>query len=579
MTFKNTFAILSISIMATACSVESQKITTPIGKFDNNVKGYIVEDMPQFTSETMQRELNKSIKNPALKWQHLDLDVDKMFGVSADTAYLTFGLQQTKEIVVAVIDSGVDIEHEDLKEVMWTNKNEIPDNGIDDDNNGYIDDIYGWNFIGGKDGSHINEETLEQTRIYKNLLTKLQNGELLSDEEGALYLEVKKDVEENFKHYNDQYTAAKKDQKTVVTYLDILKLKLGIQNIDTREKIEAIESKDPKIIKIKTELLDIWDKYWRGFIGIARAIDASAYYANVGYNINWDARARIVGDDPSDFSDTNYGNNDVTGPDASHGTHVSGIIAAKRDNEIGIDGIAGNVKIMALRAVPNGDERDKDIALAVRYAADNGANIINMSFGKKYSPYKSEVDAAFKYAASKGVLLVHAAGNSALNIDGGTQSFPNHYIKDGSGVLIANQLPNWMEIGASTKSADLNLIASFSNYGNEAVTLFSPGHKIYSTTPNNQYEAYSGTSMATPVAAGVAALLMSEFPTMTAKEAMDILVYTVTRQDELNVRAPSETASRPDFRLLTPFVDFSTADGIINIFSAVKLAKKLATNK
>lgn len=571
-------SLLLTTMAIASCAPESHRVQTPIGKYDNHVKGYVVEDMPVFSSQMLAKTNAPPVINPILRWQHLDLDIDKMFGVSADTAYTSFGLTQEQEIIVAVIDSGIDINHEDLKDVMWINQKEIPGNNIDDDGNGYVDDIYGWNFIGGKDGSHINEETLEVTRIYARLLKKMQAGDLLSETEREIYAIVKKEVVTNFNKYSARYTQAKTDQKKVATYLDIIKVKLGIQNIDSREKIEAIETQEPKLLAIKKELLELWDKYWRGFAGIAQTIESSAYYVNAGYNINYDVRSKVVGDNPADFSDKDYGNNDVTGPDASHGTHVAGIIAAARDNGLGMDGIAANVKIMALRAVPNGDERDKDIALAVRYAVDNGAKIINMSFGKAFSPYKAQVDAAFQYAASKGVLLVHAAGNSALNIDGGENSYPNHYVKDGSGVLVANKISNWIEVGASTKDYGLNLIASFSNYGDEAVSLFSPGHKIYSTIPNNRYAAFSGTSMASPVAAGVAAMLMSEFPTMTAAEAKRILEKTVTQVDE-EVRAPSEEARMPDFRIPEPFSQFSQTDGIINAYSAIKFARKLARNR
>lgn len=572
---KSHLLVLSSAFILGACSVESQKSTIPIGKFDTHPKGYIVEDLPQFSSTQMKKQQIKNLVNPALKWQHLDEQLDRNYGVSSDKAYEELELTQSKEIVVAVIDSGVDHRHEDLKDVMWVNSDEIPDNGKDDDGNGYVDDIYGWNFLGGASGANINEETLEETRIYGRLLKRLQNGELLSDKEEVLYTKVKELVETNLAKYTKRYTEAKEDQNKVVMYLDILKVKIGLQDVDSRWTLEDIESEDEQVLKIKKELLELWDKYHRGFEGITSAINSSGYYVNVGYNINFDARAVIVQDDPSNFGDIEYGNPDVIGPDASHGTHVAGIIAAKRNNELGMDGLAANVKIMALRAIPNGDERDKDVALAVRYAVDNGADIINMSFGKKFSPYKAEVDAAFEYAAKKGVLLIHAAGNSSLNIDGGDVSFPNHYKENGKGVLVANTIPNWIEVGSNTKRKGLSLISSFSNYGAEAVTLFSPGSRIYSTIPNNRYAAFSGTSMAAPVAAGVAAMLMSEFPTMKAFEAKSIIEHTVSKPD-IEVRAPMPNRPRADFRIPRPFSEFCSKDGIINAYESIKFAQKLA---
>lgn len=549
-----------------------------IGSDFRTIKGDIKEDLPVLSGSEFQRKLldNSELSN-TLKWHHLDLAADKLYGVSADRAYAELNLKQRKEIIVAVIDSGVDYKHEDLKDVMWTNPGEIADNGIDDDNNGYIDDVYGWNFMGGADGRNINEETLEETRIYKRLLDKLKAGELLSDSEAKVYKVVKEMVTTNFAEFSTMYNEAKADEKTVAKHKATLKLKLGIQILDRRSDIEAIESEDTEILTIKEELLSIYDKYTRGFAGIERAIEQSEYYVKAGYNINFNARAEIVGDDPSDFSDVKYGNNDVKGPDSGHGTHVSGIIAAKRDNNIGMNGIAGNVKIMALRAVPNGDERDKDIVLAVKYAVDNGAHIINMSFGKKFSPYKAEVDAAFLYAASRGVLLMHAAGNDGKNNDF-VPSYPNATMINGSGVLQTNMIPTWFEVGASTKDLGLNLPAFFSNFGKDTVTLFSPGHRIYSTTPEDTYAAYSGTSMATPAAAGVAALLMSEFPTMTGPEAGAILKHTASVPANLMVRQPSEDSSDPDFRIPVPFASLSQEGAVINAYEAVKLARELSSN-
>lgn len=522
-------------------------------------------------------EIVKLKTDPMLDWQHKDIDKNNMYGVSADLAYATFKLKQEKEIVVAVIDSGVDHKHADLKDVMWINEGEIANNGIDDDGNGYIDDIYGWNYIGGADGSHLNDETLEQTRIYKNFLNRLQRGEILTANEKELFNEVKNRVETELAKKKKDLKEAKLDKKSLKSYMKVIKAKLGIEKFETREEIVAIDESDVEIKNIKEALLELWDSYWRGFPGIDRAIENAGYYVNFGLNVDWDARAKIVGDDPSDFSDTNYGNNDVIGPDAGHGTHVAGIIAASRNNLVGMNGIAANVKIMALRAVPNGDERDKDIALAVRYAADNGADIINMSFGKQYSPYKAQVDAAFEYAASKGVLLVHAAGNSAKSVDGGKNNFPNSYKL--AQVYQVNTIPNWIEVSANTKDKGLNLPASFTNYGKEAATLFAPGHRIYSTIPGGMYAAFSGTSMASPVTAGVAALLMSEFPSMTADEARAILMNTVSKPQGLMVRKPEESARRPDFRLPVPFADLTETEGVVNAYKAVELATELAGNK
>lgn len=571
--------VIALALIALiSCGLNDRPVNKiQIGKYDSSVKGTIKEDLPTFTSDELQIAIKIPEIGELLRWQHQDLDLSGNYGVSADKAYSEFSLKQSRKIIVAVIDSGVDVKHEDLKDVIWINNKEIAGNNIDDDKNGYIDDIHGWNFIGGKDGRHVDAETLEETRVYKTLNTKLNAGHILTKDEKKTYEKVKKEVLENLAKYTIQYNEAKTDDKLVRGYKIFLQARLGIQKIETKKDIQAIETgDDEKLIKIKDDLLVLWEKYWRGFKGITKVLDSAGYYVNTGYNINFNARKDIVGDDPTNFSDTNYGNNDVTGPDAGHGTHVAGIIAAKRDNGIGMNGIASNVEIMALRVVPNGDERDKDIALAVRYAVDNGASIINMSFGKKYSPYKTQVDEAFEYAVKKGVLLFHSAGNSSLDNDGGKTSYPNSYLKSGFGVLQVNSINNWLEVGANTKELGINLVAEFSNYGAEAVSLFSPGHKIFSTTPNDKYEAFSGTSMAAPVAAGVAALLMSEFPSMTPKEAMKILLHTVSKPEGLAVRKPSPDRRNPDFRIPVPFSTLSLSGGLINAYNAIKLAKELS---
>lgn len=527
---------------------------------------------------TSQNDLIEKINTTdILNWQHLDQSRDGLYGVSANKAYSELELKQTREIVVAVLDSGVDVNHEDLKDVIWVNKKEIPGNGIDDDNNGYVDDIHGWNFIGGKDGRHIDGETLEVTRIYGRMLKRLEAGDVFTDEESKLFERVKAEVTANLKYFGPVYKKAVADSILLKKYLKKSAVLLNTTEYYTRTQIQGIPTGNEEINELKANLLALWDEYpFGGFSRIDYLKEAYSERVNVYYNVNFDARKRIVGDDPEDFTDTNYGNNDVGGPDSSHGTHVAGTIAAQRYNNIGMDGLAANVKIMALRAVPNGDERDKDIALAVRYAADNGANIINMSFGKGYSPSKAQVDEAFMYAASKGVLLIHAAGNSSKDIDGGLNNFPNSYLKQGVGVYAANTIPNWIEVGASTKDLGLNLPATFSNYGKESVTLFAPGHKIYATYPNNEYKAISGTSMATPVTAGVATMLMSEFPTMNATEAKAILEHTVVVEDNLQVRLPNANAQPIDFRIPVAFSDLSYTHGVVNAFSAISFAKMLA---
>jgi len=423
-------------------------------------------------------------------------------GMFTEKAYKFLKKKKSKTVIVGVIDSGVDIEHEDLKGQIWINEGEIAGNGIDDDNNGYIDDVHGWNFLGNEKGEHVNEARLEKTRILAQLSEKyvgIDPNSIDQDEEFKLYLKVKEEVEAGRAQF-EQY--------------------MGM-----------IDQLPP---------------------------DAQEYIlAQMDYNlnVNFDDRS-LIGDDQNDFSDTQYGNNDVEGPDALHGTHVSGIIGALRGNDLGGDGVAENVKIMVLRAVPNGDEFDKDIALAVRYAVDNGAMVINMSFGKAYSPHQKEVYEAFKYADEKGVLLIHAAGNDAKDID----VEPNYPTSMYS--FQTEPLDHFVTIGASTKNKGAEMVASFSNYGAKGVDVFAPGFEIYNTVPQSEYMNLQGTSMAAPMVAGAAAMLKSYFPELSMKEIKEALYSS-------SVRYPK----------VAGFSDKSVTGGVINIYNAAKVCKKLAKKK
>jgi subtilisin family serine protease len=513
-----------------------------------------------------------------LNWHHYDLEKNKLFGISSQKAYDSLKLKQAKQIVVAVIDSGVDFKHEDLIDVMWTNPKEIPGNGIDDDGNGYVDDIHGWNFVGGSDGKNLVHETLEVTRIYRKLLDRLQEGESLSHSDHLLFIEAQSHVERELQKYSKLLISANKDRAIRDKGISILCTRLRICNISNNDILKSIKTEELDLLKLISDLLKVWDDYRGGFfLGIERTVKLATNYIEFSYNIDYEGRKEIVGDNPNDFSDLDYGNNDVKGPNSNHGTHVAGIIAATRNNGIGINGIAANVKIMALRAVPNGDERDKDIVHAVRYAVDNGAKIINMSFGKLYSPEKDKVDAAFDYAAENGVLIIHSAGNDSQLIDGGKKHFPNSY-KIGSGVFKADVIKNWIEVGASTKHYGAELVAKFSNFGKDSVTLFSPGHKIYSSVANSKYASYSGTSMASPVVAGVAAMLMSEFPEMSSGDVRNVLIKSVNSQIDLMVQKPGKDSHIPEFYERVFFKELSQSSGVINAFEAIVMANRLGYN-
>ncbi len=499
-------------------------------------------------------------------WQLLDPISDGVYGAGVEKAYQNLKDKKPKIVIVAVIDSGTDIEHEDLKDVIWTNAGEIPDNGIDDDKNGYIDDVHGWSFIGGKNGD-INFEASELARMYQRMTKKFKNSDttkLIGDEVNE-FAEYKK-IKNTFLTEQAQQEKQLESIDLVSDFLNNVKKqnngslsKAAIKNYTAQSNMEKRLKKGIKLafaFGVKPEELESQIK------------EGKDHFENsVKYNkMNADSiRQYIVGDNVNNVYERYYGCNRVEGPEALHGTHVSGIIAAIRNNNIGINGISNSVKIMPVRAVPNGDERDKDIANAIRYAVDNGATIINMSFGKYYSPDKKIVDEAIKYAASKDVLLIHAAGNDSKNSDTAF-SFPNRALA--SGITASN----WIEVGASGYKKGKDLVGSFSNYGKSKVDIFAPGVDIYSTIPDNKYISESGTSMASPTTAGVAALIRSYFPELKAEEVKAILMKTVVPYKR-KVRKPGTRGTK------VRVTELCISGGFINANNAVKELMGLNNSK
>ncbi|MEL6718599.1 MAG: S8 family peptidase, partial [Bacteroidota bacterium] len=474
-----------------------------------------------------------------------------------------------RTIIVAVIDSGVDPDHEDLKDVMWVNADEIPNNGLDDDGNGYIDDIHGWNFIGGKGGKNVQYDNLEVTRIYRKLRPKYEgkdSSSLASNEEFQLYLETKKAVEENQEKYKDAamiepfYQALKQLQKEI-----------GKTTGVTKENLTGLETSDPMVERVAGVMLNLMEQ-GNSFDEIANQIKAEFeyYYPRYKYYYNPDNDPRdIIGDDYSNSYERNYGNNDVQGPDAMHGTAVAGAIAANRNNDVGIKGVANNVRIMAIRCVPDGDERDKDVANSIRYAVDNGASIINMSFGKGYAWDKKAVDKAVKYAAKKDVLLVHAAGNDGKeNVL--TNNFPNDTYEKKP--LFGKQSPNnWIEVGALSWQPGEETVATFSNYSKTHVDVFAPGVDLLLPTPDDNYESINGTSFSAPIVSGVAAMLRSYFPALTAEQVKSLIMSSSMK--------PKGKVKQPSTGELVEFSKLSVSGGMANVFNAMLKASKTKGKK
>ncbi len=469
-------------------------------------------------------------QKPAKDW-HYSAPSKKNMGISVYEAYQSAAAQvKPQPIVVAVIDGGTDINHEDLKDVLWTNTKEVAGNGIDDDGNGYIDDVHGWNFIGGKDGRNVGADNLEKVRVYKKLRDQYQSISFDSmDYDSFTYANpnylVYEGIKSEIESTREGSLQGMQQLEKVLEMLNKLRKESGKDN-PTAADLKEMKSDDPFMNGLAQGIAKAMekDKTNSSFEAIYNEIQegykAMDIRANYQYNPDYDSR-EIVGDNYANSSERYYGNSDVVGPDASHGSHVAGIIAATRGNNIGLDGISDAARIMVVRVVPDGDERDKDVANGIRYAVDNGAKIINMSFGKGFSWDKAAVDSAVAYAGRKGVLLVHAAGNSGMNIDM-EPNYPNDSLWGGQ--VFAE---NWIEIGASQPALKA-LATDFSNYGKNNVDLFSPGRDIYSTIPNNKYEYFNGTSMAAPVTAGVAAFVWSRYPNLTAVQMKTILMESGT---------------------------------------------------
>jgi cell wall-associated protease len=498
-----------------------------------------------------------------INWQNLDHVQNNIWGASIEKAHQELLINKpNKEVVVAVIDNGIDTKHEDLIGKIWVNQKEIENNNIDDDKNGYVDDVNGWNFLGSKIGD-IEFENLELTRQYKYLKTIFEGKTKQSISKTQLK-EFQK-FKEYEKRYNDDLLDVEVQfaefSKMMVVYSkanDFLKVFFKKENY-TEQDISEMQPKSEEEMIYKNFMDFAFQNNLKNQI-----LEGQDYFeASLKYHYNLDYSPRIlIGDDVNNMNENNYGNNNVAGPSPDHGTHVAGIIAANRNNNLGGKGVLDNVKIMCLRAVPNGDEQDKDIANAVIYAANNGAQIINMSFGKSISPNKKFVDDAIEYATNKGVLIIHGSGNESKNIDKKTV-YPSRKLLDKKWVS------NWLEVGANSAIEGENFPGNFSNYGKKYVDIFAPGVGITSTTPGNTYKMFDGTSMSAPLVAGVAALLKSYFPNLTAIQIIDIITKSSEKYTETKVLLPGS------LNKIVKFKKLSNTGGVLNAYNAVRVALEM----
>lgn len=532
-TFKLFFIATFVASLFYGCG-STAIISTPIENIDNT---------PIKTTDLTEAEQHT--------WGHLDLVKDTIPGMSVEKAYSEIiKNKKGKKVIVAIVDSGIDIDHEDLRDVVWTNTGETPNNGIDDDKNGYIDDVHGWNFLG--DGYN---EQLEYVRLLASGDTSnpdYDRAKAEYDKEYQLWMGRKTQYDQIYQRITATDEALSNYlNKKDYTQDDVNNIKTDAPSTNQAVQMakymysNGLESVSDAIKEIKSNLESINDR--------------------LNYNLNKDFKGRINGDNPDDMATKYYGNGNVKPikKSESHGTHVAGIIAAERNNGIGVNGVANNVEIMPVRTVPNGDEYDKDVALAIRYAVDNGAKVINGSFGKYYSPHSDWVRDAIAYAGKHDVLFVNAAGNEGVDLDA-KACYPNDQVDNGPEVS-----DTFITVGALEPKYGPDMVAGFSNYGKINVDVFAPGAKIYSTTPENEYDTKSGTSMAAPAVTGVAALIRSYYPSLTAAQVKQVLMGS-------GLAVKTKVIVGGDTNDVEPFSELSKSGKMVNAYNALIMASHMA---
>ncbi|MBC8753557.1 S8 family serine peptidase [Kordia sp. YSTF-M3] len=509
-------------------------------------------------------------------WHHKDIMKDTIPGISIEKAYekLLSNKKEKKKIVVALIDSELDIDHEDLKNQIWFNKNEIPNNGIDDDENGYVDDINGWNYIGTNLKDEVPYTSLSSTRIIKKYKSKFKD------------LPIEKIDSKDIKHYKKYLDALRiYNLEMKIRNDDIAMYNRMIKKHNAADKFLDSVFKGNYSLKQLDSLKNVSDKKEKTY----DHANNMHYYLKYDYNPNWlnnqiiyqtkaintllsfDYNDRsTTNDDPYNLQDISYGNNNIQGTrKLKHATKVASILGASRGNNIGIDGIIDSIKIMSLGVTAAGDEFDKDIALAIRYAVDNGATIINMSIGRELSLYPEWVDDAMKYAASKDVLIITSAGNNGYNLDEKT-NYPNDSYDS------KEFITNFIKVGSISYKLDSTLVNNYSNYGKKEVDVFAPGTAIYTNTRSNP-SFTSGTSYSTPIVTGIAALIRAYYPNLSAAEVKEIILKSGIELDVL-VFKPFPDGEKKDPKKV-PFSSLSKSGKIVNAYNALLMAEEVSKKK
>lgn len=520
---------------------------------------------------------------PVENWHLLDYSKNGVYGIGINRAYHELLKNRTsKAVVVAVIDSGIDTLHEDLKPVLWHNPQKEGEQSRKRAGR-YWGDEYGWNFIGNRDSAGYNllHDSQEEERfyyLYRSRFETLAAGKRPAGKDRRIYTAWLRSKKALVGRTREQMAVDALEGYLYNYYprWDALFQKLLARKVYTGKEVQAYQTED-KLLKM--------DRYFYGllFAKVAPAVtnaqlpqalmpvlDSMRRKIKIPDTPPADYRAAVVKDNYNKLSDRYYGNSNVMAANRMHGTHAAGIIGAVRENGKGMDGVADKVQIMMVRVVPEGDEHDKDVALAIRYAVDNGAQIINMSFGKAYSPQQHWVEAAIRYAGRRGVLIVKAAGNSGASLDSVPDYPAGRYLNNNT------PIPYMITVGASGPGAEA-LIPGFTNYGRESVDVFAPGVQIYSTVGYDSagraiqgYKRISGTSMAAPVVTGMAAVLKSYYPRLSAADIKAIIEASVTP-----VAFPVQ---KPQSGQWVPMAALCKTGGIVNAFEAVLLAEQYLKN-
>lgn len=533
----------------------------------------LVLNMLLLSCNVSKNSVESVYKNPAYptvpvyeteNWQNKDIFKDTLAGISLEKAYneLLEG-KSSKNVIVAIINTPIDINHEHLKNNIWINTAEIPKNNIDDDKNGYVDDIHGWNFMGNAKGENDIYMQMEPTRLLKKFETLKENHAdtttyILAKK---LYDSILEHSKKEYKSYSEIYTAyidAKKELSKK-SYND----NYSIKQLDS---IKNLHSDDWYFQNIVTSLINF--ERILGGENIVYYNELYTKHINVLLNKEYKERA-VTGDNPNDLTDINYGNGMVYHniDKLQQATSVAGLLIQSSNSST--KGISPKIKLMPICVFGYGNAHDKDISLAIKYAVDNGAKVIYLGTNKLLSLKREWVFEAFKYAEERHVLLVAPAGNNSVNLTEANYYYPNDNIYNGK--EISN---NFLLVGASTYEPNEKLVAPFSNYSNIDVDIFAPSAEIYTTKTNNTYDFQDSTSMAASLTSGVAALILSYYPNLTATEVKQIIMESGVSYD-IMVNKPSTSKEKE----LVPFSSLSKSGKIVNAYNALLMAEKVSKKK